>query len=137
LEKRLDERLEMTGGNDPIYILGLTRGLYLQGYGAIFTAEASLINSPVQSPFRQITKDDVVKVHQRKLEHLGLLKTALREQWISTAAALNALPDTDQVVIAVRLRYLPYEDTSGLPGQIILRGPRKATVTGAIQTEEE
>ncbi len=136
-EKRLDDKLNSTGGNDPIYMLGLTRGLYLQGYGAVFTAEVSLINTPVASPFRKITKDDVVKVHQRKLERLGLLKTALREQWISMAAALNALPDTEQIVIAVRLRYLPYEDTTGLPGQIIMKGPRTATLTGAIQTEEQ
>ncbi|PWU00292.1 MAG: hypothetical protein C5B51_25530 [Terriglobia bacterium] len=138
LEKRLDNKVSAADAKDPIDLLGLTRGLYLQGYGAVFTTEASLIITPTLSPFRQqITKDDVVKVHQRKIEHLATLKKAMRDMWIEAAASLTAIPDTEQLVLAMRLLYQPWEDTKGLPGQIVMKGPRRAAVTGNIQTEEQ
>jgi hypothetical protein len=39
-------------------------------------------------------------------------------------------------VVAVRLLYKSWEDTKGLPGQIVLRGTRGAGLAG-VQTEEQ
>jgi len=138
LERRLDATVSAADAKDPLELLGLTRGLYLPGYGAVFTTEVSLIVTPSLSPFRQqITKEDAAKVHQRKIEHLATLKKAMREMWVDAATSLTSIPDTEQLVLAMRLLYQPWEDTKGLPGQIIMKGPRKAAITGNIQTEEQ
>jgi hypothetical protein len=137
IEKRVDEKISNVGGNDHVYLLGLTRGLYLQSYGAVFTTELDLIQSPTPNPFHlQITKEEAVKVHQRKVQNLPLLRKSLHELWADVASSLTMVPDNEQVVLAVRLLYQPWEDTSGLPGQILLKGTRKAGVS-AVQTEEE
>ncbi|MBV9504270.1 MAG: hypothetical protein JO323_04605 [Acidobacteriia bacterium] len=137
LEKQLDAKFAAIGGNDRVYILGLTRGIYLQGYGAVFTTELDLIDSPTTSPFHlEITKDEAVKVHQRKLQNLALLRKSLRDLWTEAASTLTSVPDNEQVVLAVRLLYRPWEDLSGLPAQIVLKGPRKGGV-GSIQIEEQ
>ena len=61
------------GGLDHVDLLGPTRGLYLNDYGAVFTAEVSLIETP-NSPFRpEIPPELKAGVHQRKLDHLPLL----------------------------------------------------------------
>ena len=66
VEKRLDSKLDQVGGKDRVYILGLTRGLYLQGYGAVFSAELDLIESPRPNPFRQqIGPQEAAAVRQR------------------------------------------------------------------------
>ena len=57
--------------------------------------------------------------------------------WMDAASSLTSVPDTEQVVVALRLLYYPWEDTKGLPGQIVMKGPRKAALTGNIQTEEQ
>ena len=138
LEKRMDSKVSSADAKDPIDLLGLSRGLYLQGYGVVFTTEVSLIVTPTPNPFRQqITKEEAARVHQRKLEHLPLLKKAMREMWMDAASSFTSVPDTEQVVLALRLLYQPWEDTKGLPGQIVLKGPRKAALTGNIQTEEQ
>ncbi len=138
VEKRLDARINMIGGADPVYVLGLTRGLYLPGYGAVFTAELDLIPTPIPNPFRpKITPEEAVKVHQRKIEHLALLKKSMHDMWVDAASSLTSLPDTDQIVVAVRLFYQPWEDMNGLPAQIVMKGPRKAALSGNIQTEEQ
>jgi len=80
VEKRLDSKLDQVGGKDRVYMLGLTRGLYLQGYGAVFTAELDLIESPRPNPFRQqIGPQEAASVRQRKLQNLAALRKALRD----------------------------------------------------------
>ncbi|HLI85986.1 MAG TPA: hypothetical protein VKV17_18875 [Bryobacteraceae bacterium] len=136
-EKHLDTKLSQVGGKDKVYILGLARGLYLAGYGAVFTQELDLIETPHLNPFhQQITPQEAAAVRQRKLENLAVLRKSLRDLWADAAAGLSPMPDTEQVVLAVRLLYQPWEDRSGLPSQIVLKGSRKAS-PASISVEEQ
>ena len=128
VERHLDTKLASVGGaNDPIDLLGAARGIYLDGYGAVFTAEASLIITPGLNPFHPaMTEPEKEKVRQRKLDRLPMLKQLMRDVWRDSATALTSIPDNQQVVVAVRLLYLPWEDTRGLPGEIVMKGDRRA-----------
>jgi hypothetical protein len=138
LESDLDYKLRIANDKDPFDLLGLTRGLYLPGYGVVLTTEISLIATPTINPFRlKITPEEAAKVHQRKIDHLPLLRKTMQGLWKEAALALTSIPDNEQVVLAFRLLYQPWEDTTGLPGQIVMKGTRKAALTGDIQTEEE
>jgi hypothetical protein len=137
-ENHLNDKITGVGGADPVYILGLTRGLYLQGFGAVYTAELDLVATPRPNPFqKEIPKEVAAKVHTRKLQNLALLKKAMHDMWVDAASTLTSFPDTEEVVLAVRLFYQPWEDTTGLPVQIVMKGPRKAAIAGGIQTEEQ
>jgi hypothetical protein len=137
VEKRLDTRLDQVGGKDRVYILGLTRGLYLEGYGAVFTSELDLVESPRPNPFhQQIGPQEAAAVRQRKMQNLAALRKSLRDLWADAASLLGSIPDTDQVVVAVRLLYQPWEDTSGMPTQIVVKGSRKGGPAG-LQLEEQ
>lgn len=136
-EKRLDATLATIGSPEPVYILGLTRGLYLQGYGAVFTAELDLVQTTAPTPFNPVfTKEYMAKVHRQKVANLPLLKKAMQGMWQDAAATLNSIPDTEQVVLSIRMLYRPWEDTTGLPSQILLKGSRKGGLA-AVQTEVE
>jgi hypothetical protein len=139
LERRFDGLLAKTGSaNDPVDLLGATRGLYLDGYGAVFTTELSLIVTPTINPFRQqITKEEAAGVHQRKLARLPLLKQAMAEMMKNSAMTLIQIPDSQQIVLAVRLLYLPYEDSTGLPAQVLMVGTRREILNGSIKTEDQ
>ena len=45
--------------------------------------------------------------------------------------------DDQKVIFAVRLRYLPEEDTTGLPAQVVMSADKKAAQMGDIETEIE
>jgi hypothetical protein len=136
-EKRLDAKIAEVGSKDKVYILGLARGLYLAGYGAVFSQEIDLIESPHPNPFhQQITPQEAAGVRRRKLENLTALRKALPDMWADAAAALSPVPDSEQVVLAVRLLYQPWEDKSGLPSQIVVKGGRKAN-PATLQIEEQ
>lgn len=137
LEKQLDDAISLATPNDPMLLLGPARALYLLGYGAVITQEVSLVNSPIISPFRQqITPQEVIQVHQRKIDHLPVLRKTMHDMWATVAATLNMVPNNEQIVIAVRLLYKSWEDTKGLPGQILLKGSRGGGLAG-VQIEEQ
>jgi len=137
LEAQLDGRINAAGGAEPMVLIGPARALYLLGYGAVVTQEVSLVVTPTVSPFRgAITPKEVTQVHQRKLERLPLIRQVMRDMWTTTASSLNMVPANEQIVVAVRLLYKSWEDTRGLPGQLVLRGSRGAGASG-VQMEEQ
>jgi len=143
LENQFNEMLLQANRQDPIDILGGTRALYLQDYGVVLTTEVSLVVTPGPNPFRQggFTKEEVAAIHKRKTAQLKVLEKTMREMMkaasLATAGAGSLLPDSSplQVVYAVRLLYLGWEDTSNLPAQIIMKASLKDAVTGAVQEE--
>lgn len=139
LEKRFDSRLASVGGaGDPLDLLGGTRGLYVDNCGAIFTTEVSLIVTPTIMPFRQtISKELAAQVYQRKAAHLPLLKQAMLEMMKVAAMTLVQIPDDQQIVFAVRVLYLPWEDTKDLPAQILMKADRRSAMAGNIVTDEQ
>ncbi len=138
LEKQLDKQVSKVGGKDPVQLLGLTRGIYLPGYGAVITQEISLVQTPYPNPFRQpITPQEAAQIHKRKIERLPLARQTVRQLWLDAAAALNMVPDTDQIVVAVRLLYQEWEDTHDLPGLMVVKATRKDGLAGNFQTEEQ
>src|SRR5579885_2750064 len=139
LEKRFDSQLSSLGGiNDPADLLGTTRGIYLEGYGAVFTAEISLILTPSTNPFRQTINETLKRqVHQRKTARVPVLKQAMQGMLKAAALALTQVPENQQMVFAVRLDYLKWEDTEGLPGLVVVKADRKSALAGNCQGEEQ
>jgi hypothetical protein len=128
IEKDLNKAITAAGGAEPCVVVGLNRGLYLRGFGTIFTSEVDLINSPATSPFMPtILPQQKEETHKHKVAHVPMLEQGMRDAVRTLAARLydKDLVDTDQIVMAVRLVYRPWEDTSGLPGQIVMRMDRK------------
>ena len=135
LEKDLDSRIAATGAADPCIVLSGTRGLYVTGFGAVFMSDVDLVNSPAIGLFQMtISPEQKALVHKRKLAHLVLLQNSMRETLVALgqSALLKSMSGTDQIVVGVRLMYRPWEDTSGLPGQIVMRVDRQG---GNIRTE--
>jgi hypothetical protein len=131
LARGFDRGFRMYAVTDPIDVLGNTRGIYLDGFGAVFTTELSPVFTPGLSPFQpNISQQDKEKVRQRKLARLPVVER-LMNSMLQSAAKDLAVPDDQQIVVAVNFVYLPYEDTSGLPGQMVVKATRHAILSGA------
>ena len=138
LEGAFNERLvSLADVNEPLDLLGDTRGVQLDDYGVVFTTEVSLVRTPTITPFRQkITPEVAAHVHKLRVDRLPLLKVAMQEMMRNTAAALNQLPAGQQIVLVVRLYYGPWEDTAGMPAQVMMRADRAGVAAGRVETEE-
>ena len=139
LERRLDDEFRKLGEADnPIELLGASRGVYLDGFGVVFTTEFSLVLAPGISPFMPtISKEVMARTRQRKLDRLPALRQKMRELMRIAALTLVQIPDDQQIVIAVRLDYRKWEDTKLLPGQVLMRASARSAKLGENITTEE
>jgi len=149
-EKSLDNRF-LGLWDDPFLLLGPTRGIYLEGYGAVLTAEINLVVGPPLLLVRaEPGKEEIARHRKKKLERLPELMRAARQALMDTAASLDTLPGQEQVVVVMFLSRYQWEDTKGIPVQIMLRAPksklleiqrapsesREAALEAAIQIEQ-
>lgn len=135
LEKDMDSRIATTGGKSPCNVLSATRGLYISGLGAVFSVEVELSATPggislFQTP---VGPEQKAKYRHDKLTNIPLLEKTLSDVALLLAASpALKLSDRDQVVVAARLVYRSWEDTNGMPGQIVAHIDRRG---GAVKME--
>ncbi|SPE38023.1 exported hypothetical protein [Candidatus Sulfopaludibacter sp. SbA3] len=131
LEGGFDLRLKMADARDPIQVYGPTHGVYLPGFGIVFTTEIDLAQNTVLPMFqRGDMAADRKSAHERKLKHLELLRTQMRNTIAECAKGMDFLGQNEQVVVSVRLLYQGWEDKSGLPDEILMKADRRAAQSG-------
>jgi hypothetical protein len=127
LERSTDAKFEGLMQEDPLAILGQTRGVYLAGYGVVFTTEVELAASAAPNPFRQpFSKQDIARLKEKKKLRISYMKESMRGLLISFATTLDAVPLKENVALAVTIPYFRWEDTSGMPRQILMVAPRQS-----------
>jgi len=128
MEKSLDQTISNLWRDNQYLLIGDTRGVYLEGYGAVFTAEVNLVANPISLMNTRLSTADVARFRQSKLERVAVLKKTLREALASTAASLDTVPAEERVTIVTFLDHFPWEDMSGVPTQITVEAQKKALV---------
>ena len=124
-EKSLDERVTRLWDDNAFVLLGPTRGIYLDGYGAVMTTEINLATASPYAMVRPVpSKEEIVKHKAKKLERLPELKRAMRQALVDTAASLDSVPEQEQIVVVMFLSRYPWEDTTGLPAQVSMRAQK-------------
>ena len=138
LERTFNGRLSaMAGADQPTELMGDTRGVQLEDYGVVFTAELSLVITPGLMPGRPtIPPEMAARVKVQRMERMPLLREAMKGMMRDMATALAQLPASQQLVLVVRLYYGAWEDTTGMPAQVLVRANRANAAVGKVETEE-
>jgi hypothetical protein len=138
LQVGFDNDLASFNADNPIDIWGKTRGVYVNDYGVIFTTELSPITALPITPFHQkVTAEEIKRTHDLKVKRLPEVKGLMEAMMRRTATHLSLMPDNQQVVLIVKLVYLGYEDVTGLPGQITMKGDKRSVLLGKFITTEQ
>ena len=127
-EKSLDNRFAGLWSDNPFIMLGPTRGVYLEGYGAVFTAEVNLVAGPqigILTP--SMTKASIAEHRLKKIARIPELKKAMEKALADTAASpeMASVPADEQIVLVAFLSHFPWEDLSVVPSQIMMQGSKK------------
>ena len=126
VEKTIDEKVQQMTARAPFVLLGTTRGAYLPGYGAVFSLEVNLVPVAGLSPFRPAyTPQEMQNLNRQKREKIGTLRAGLRPLLVEQAAGLAQIPTGEKVALIVTLFNFHWEDTTGLPSQIVLQATRQ------------
>lgn len=137
VEKMIDRRIE-TLFDDPFLLLGMTRGVYVEGVGAIYSAEVGLAVAS-GNPMARPTPQEMDRLRRKRLERLPALRAAMQDILGQAAARLTSLPPTERVVLGVTLFRRADEDSSGIPAQIVMQATRKSLMDrepNAIRVDE-
>lgn len=136
MERNFDQKLQRFSVDAPVEMLGLTRGVYLPGYGAAFTAEINIVQTPGVSPFRPtLSKEDVAKVRAAKLRRLPEIKSLMRDMLVSSAGSMDRVPMNERLVLGLILFYNNWEDVTGLPHRITMLAPRRGLLDVATNRQ--
>lgn len=126
VEVSMNKRIEALFPGERYLLLGHTHGVYLEGYGCVFTTRVNLAEGPGLTPFRQsLPEAERQKLHKLKLERLPVLRTAMREMLVNAAGVMDPVPANERLVLSVSLLHMPHEDVSGLPTQIVMAAERR------------
>jgi len=127
VERTIDDRVQKMTARAPFVLLGTTRGAYLPGYGAVFSVEVNLVPVAGISPFRPAyTPQEIQNINRQKREKLGALREGLRPLLVEQAGSLGQILAGEKVALIVTLFNHHWEDTTGLPSQIVLQASRQA-----------
>ena len=124
-EKSMDATLQRLTPDNTSTLIGLSRGIYLGGVGAVLTAEVILANAPISIVHPLPTKEEVAQIRTSKLALVPQLKKLMKDALVSAASTLDSLPLDEQVVIAVIIPRFSFEDAAGVPVQITVQASRR------------
>ena len=129
LERKFDRRIQSYSINDPFELLGNTRGVYLKDYGVVFTSEVNLVAAAVVTPFRPaFTQEQIKQLRLKKLQRLEDLKQIMRGMMVDSATTLKAVPPNQRIAVGVSLFRFHWEDSRGLPAQILMEAKRRTVL---------
>lgn len=137
VESRLEARFTGIWPQDPVEVVGVPQSAYINGYGAVFMGKVNLAPAAGITPFHPAIKPEEIKrTHDKKVQRMDQLRTAMRAMLIDSAASLDSVPADEQIAFGVSLFYWNWENHDGLPDQIVMHAPKKvllAAKTGAGQ----
>ena len=127
VERSIDSRFERAIDEaSPMALAGVTRGLYLDGFGVVFSLEVNVVPTPNISPFfRGYSEEQKRALNRRKQERLQLLAARAREILVHEAAKVESLPADETLALAISLFYYNWEYITGLPFQIVVQAPKR------------
>jgi len=126
--QRFQGKLDQTPGPFGFQVLSTAPAIYVQGVGAVLSSVVSLSYLDQPSPFREpFTPKELAAARQRKVDRVPLLEQNMREVMAETAAAgdIDPVPPNERIVLGVTLFYFKWEDSSGLPRQIIMSAEKQ------------
>lgn len=136
MQHSLDRKLSGLWPQDPAEVLGVSQGTYIQGYGAVFLGEVNLAPAAGITPFHPtVNADEVRRTHEKKLQRMAALRTAMRAMLLDSARSLDSLPPDQQVAVGLSLFYWTWENREGMPAQIVMHAPRRALL-GTTNAEQ-
>lgn len=129
----LEQALGRSLNKSEMEILAAPRGVYLEGYGAVFMTDVNLVFTPSINPFRlTIDQDVVASIHRRKMAQVPVLRENMRQVLLESGSALETVPMNEQIVLVVTFANEKWEVTTGLPSQITMQARRSSLVDAKL-----
>lgn len=125
-ELAIDARFRDFGNPNRMGLVGVTRGGYIDGFGAVFNLQVALVPVPNIGPFRpRISDKEKQQLNMRKRQRLEDLEVRARTILLEEGDKLTVVPAGEKIALVVSLFHFAWEDLSGLPSQLVMQARKK------------
>lgn len=149
-EKHFEAKLTQPPLPFPFEVLFPAPAIYVPGNGVTLSTIVNLSYMQPASPFRAegpYSPKELAAFRERKLQRVPILEERMREVMAEMAAApdLDSITPNERIVLGVTLYYYLWEDSAGLPRQIVMSAEKqkllqavrdKANLAGVIQEQK-
>ena len=138
MERMFKANLDNLFGPDELFgVIDSPQGVYIDGFGVVVTSRVNLVEAPGLMIFRPALKpEELRRIRERKIKRMPILEDAVRQSMVIAATLMETVPLEEQFVYSVNLFHHPYEDSHGLPTQIVLQASRKTLLGLARQPDK-
>ena len=138
MERMFKANLDSLFKPDELFgIIDSPQSVYVDGFGVVMTARVNLVEAPGLMLFRPALKPEEIRsIRERKLQRVPMLENAVRQSMVIAATLMETVPVDEQIVYSVNLFHHPYEESRGLPSQIVLQASRKTLLALAKQPDK-
>jgi hypothetical protein len=104
-------------------VIGTTRGVYLEGYGVVYTAEVTLVTASISMMQPSVSPEQMKQLGILKQKRIPELKNAMKQTLVTLANSLNTVGPDEQVSIGLLLLKYPGETKPAT--QVVLQGSKR------------
>jgi len=124
-EKLFEARLRPIWPDTPGALIGGVRGVYLDGYGAVFTAEMNTVSENTSLIISALTPAAKENIHRTKVQRMPQLKSSLEQSLTDVGLTLDTIPMDEQIVLQVVLDRYEWEAPGGYPAELLFQTTRR------------
>jgi hypothetical protein len=113
------------------------RAYYLDNFGVMMATEMSLVPGYGPTIFGALSKEQIQLHHHKVEERLPLIREQMKLALLDGASRFDALDGNDRLAVAVTVYHFAWENTTGIPTQIVMQATRKALLEARAKTQEQ
>lgn len=113
------------------------RAYYVDNFGILMASEVSPIPGYGPTMFGPLNPEQIQLHHHKVEERLPLLREQMKLALFDGATRFDMLDDSDHLAVAVTVYHFAWENTTGIPSQIVIQGTKKALLEARAKTKEQ
>lgn len=136
-EKQFAVSILSAGKGSAFTFVDPPRAYYVDNFGILMASEISLVPGYGPTMFGTIGKDQIQIHHHNVTERLPVLREQMKLALFDGATRFDMLDGDDRLAVAVTVYHFAWEDTTGIPSQIVMQGTKKALLEARAKTQEQ
>ena len=127
----------LSAGKDSAFtLIDPPRAYYVDNFGILMASEISL-EPGGPTMFGLLTKEQIQLHHHKVTERLPVLREQMKLALFDGATRFEELDANERLALAVTVYHFVWEDTTGVPSQIVMQGTKKALLEARTKTQEQ
>jgi len=136
-EKQFAVSILSAGKDSAFTFVDPPRAYYVENFGILLASEISLVPGYGPTMFGGVSEEQIQLHHHKVTERLPVLREQMKLALFDGATRFGALDGDDRIAVAVTVYHFAWENTTGIPSQMVIQGTKKALLEARAKTQDQ